>query len=198
MTAEKDKCKGKNKREKWTASPLPLSIHAPIPHVTPILPPPLRARTASSRGTARTRTGTDSIRGRKGFSMVYDAALACLILFVGMALAVSLVPYAPQKPVPDLQSYATTLLAWMDSKGVLAPCVYAQDSARLSSALDSLAPAGYCVKVYAPQPGSWDLLWTCTSPKFDAGNAAASQPYRLSGYMGSPDQRVVVLLLSPP
>jgi hypothetical protein len=134
-------------------------------------------------------------RGKAGISMVYDAVFACIILFVGMAYAASSVPPAPPKPTPDLQSYATSLLVWMDSKGILAPYIYTQDSAGLASVLDRLAPtgAGYCVKVYSP---NWDLLWTYTSPSFDAGNAAASQPYPLSGYQGVPDPKIVVLLLS--
>jgi hypothetical protein len=132
-------------------------------------------------------------KDRRGISMVYDAVFACIILFVGMALAASSLPPAPPRSAPDLQGYATSLLVWMDSKGVLAPYVYTQDPAGLASVLDELAPAGYCVKVYSP---NWVLLWTYTSPSFDAGNAVASQPYPLSGYKGVPDPKIVVLLLS--
>jgi hypothetical protein len=140
------------------------------------------------RGRGRGRSGS-----RKGITMVYDAVFACIILFVGMALAASSLPPAPPRSAPDLQGYATSLLVWMDSKGVLAPYIYTQDQSGLASFLDRLAPAGYCVKVYSPD---WTLLWTCTSPSFDPGNAAASQPYPLSGYHGVPDPRFVVLLLS--
>ena len=141
-----------------------------------------------SRGRGRSRG-----RSRKGITMVYDAVFACIILFVGMALAASSLPPAPPRTAPDLQGYATSLLVWMDSKGVLAPYVYTQDQSGLASFLDRLAPAGYCVKVYSPD---WTLLWTYTSPSFDPGNAAASQPYPLSGYQGIPNPRFVVLLLS--
>ena len=132
-------------------------------------------------------------RDRRGISMVYDAVFACIILFVGMAYAASSVPPAPPRPTPDLQGYATSLLVWMDSKGILAPYVYTQDPAGFASVLDELAPAGYCMKVYSP---NWVLLWTYTSPGFDAGNAAASQPYPLSGCGGVPDPCFVVLSLS--
>jgi hypothetical protein len=143
-----------------------------------------------SRGRSRGRSRSGS---RKGITMVYDAVFACIILFVGMALAASSLPPAPPRSAPDLQGYATSLLVWMDSKGVLAPYIYTQDQSGLASFLDRLAPAGYCVKVYSPD---WTLLWTCTSPSFDPGNAAASQPYPLSGYQGVPDPKIVVLLLS--
>ncbi|MBC7106377.1 MAG: hypothetical protein H5T97_10580, partial [Firmicutes bacterium] len=74
--------------------------------------------------------------------MVYDAVFACLILFVGMAYAASMIPPPPPRQPADLQGYATSLLVWMDSKGMLAPCIYAQDTPRLASLLDALAPGG--------------------------------------------------------
>jgi len=133
----------------------------------------------------------DKEKEKKGVTSIYDVIFACLALFVGLALLSAAIP-PPAPTQPSLQGYATSVLIWMDSKGLLAPYVYAQDSGALSSIMSRLAPSGFRLEVYSPD---WKLLWSCTSPGFDPSKASASLPYPLSGYGGTPDPKIVVLLL---
>ncbi len=130
---------------------------------------------------------------KKGITIVYDVIFAFLILFIGISIIVTSIPYSSIKSNKESQSL-DNILIWLDSNRILASCIYNKDIDKISYFLDNILPnIGYCIKVYSLD---WNLIWIYSSPLFNEKNTISSQSYLLSGYQGIPNPCIVILIIS--